>query len=299
MKYIRSPINYTGSKYKLLDKIIPMFPNNINTFLDVFGGSGTITLNVQANNKIYNELNENLFGMFSLFKDMKDEEIINHIIHRINEFGLGKYIYPKNLKSTDNALNNEKFKEGYISFKDYFNQEDKGITKSLDLLTIHYFSFNNLIRFTSKPPYKFNAPVGIRVFLTDKHSELIKNACDKSKNISLTNYDFRNVDYSILTSLDFVYLDPPYYISSAEYNKLWTEKEEMDLYNICDDLTKRNIKWAMSNMIMNNNIEHTLLKEWCLKNNYSMHYINTKYSGWTGNKLISYKGSQEVLITNY
>ena len=31
MKYIKSPLNYTGGKYKLLPQIIPKFPKNINT----------------------------------------------------------------------------------------------------------------------------------------------------------------------------------------------------------------------------------------------------------------------------
>ena len=37
-KHIKSPLNYVGGKYKLLDKIIPLLPRNINTFVDLFGG---------------------------------------------------------------------------------------------------------------------------------------------------------------------------------------------------------------------------------------------------------------------
>ena len=36
--YIKSPLNYVGGKYKLLNEIIPLFPENINTFVDLFGG---------------------------------------------------------------------------------------------------------------------------------------------------------------------------------------------------------------------------------------------------------------------
>lgn len=38
--YKESPIFYMGNKYKLLKDIIPMFPKNANTFVDLFGGSG-------------------------------------------------------------------------------------------------------------------------------------------------------------------------------------------------------------------------------------------------------------------
>ena len=41
-KYIKSPLNYTGGKYKLLDKILPLFPNDINTFVDLFAGGGSV-----------------------------------------------------------------------------------------------------------------------------------------------------------------------------------------------------------------------------------------------------------------
>lgn len=37
---IKSPINYTGSKYRLLKKgLLNYFPDNIETFIDLFGGS--------------------------------------------------------------------------------------------------------------------------------------------------------------------------------------------------------------------------------------------------------------------
>lgn len=38
MNYIKSPLNYTGGKYKLLPQILPLLPNNIDTFIDLFWG---------------------------------------------------------------------------------------------------------------------------------------------------------------------------------------------------------------------------------------------------------------------
>lgn len=40
---------------------------------------------------------------------------------------------------------------------------------------------------------------------------------------------------------DFVYLDPPYLISTAAYNENrgWTEKEELDLLNCLDELNAK------------------------------------------------------------
>lgn len=39
--YVKSPLNYTGGKYKLLDDIIPLFPIKVDTFVDVFAGGST------------------------------------------------------------------------------------------------------------------------------------------------------------------------------------------------------------------------------------------------------------------
>lgn len=47
-KYIKSPINYVGNKYKLIEQMIGLFPEKIKTFVDVFGGSGTVLINVRA-----------------------------------------------------------------------------------------------------------------------------------------------------------------------------------------------------------------------------------------------------------
>lgn len=38
MEFIESPIKYVGGKYKLLNQIIPLFPEDINRFVDLFCG---------------------------------------------------------------------------------------------------------------------------------------------------------------------------------------------------------------------------------------------------------------------
>ena len=39
---IKSPLNYTGGKYNLLTQLFPLFPDEINTFIDLFGGGGVL-----------------------------------------------------------------------------------------------------------------------------------------------------------------------------------------------------------------------------------------------------------------
>lgn len=56
-EYIKSPLNYVGGKYKLLPQILPLFPKNIDTFVDLFGGGFNVGINVPAKEVIYNDLN--------------------------------------------------------------------------------------------------------------------------------------------------------------------------------------------------------------------------------------------------
>lgn len=34
----KNPFNYIGAKYRLLPQLLPLFPPNITTFVDLFGG---------------------------------------------------------------------------------------------------------------------------------------------------------------------------------------------------------------------------------------------------------------------
>lgn len=42
---INSPINYMGSKNKILDKLLPLFPKT-EIFIDMFTGGGSVYMNV-------------------------------------------------------------------------------------------------------------------------------------------------------------------------------------------------------------------------------------------------------------
>ena len=53
-KLIKSPLNYTGGKYKLLPQLLPIIllppphKNEINTFVDLFTGGGNVVANVNG-----------------------------------------------------------------------------------------------------------------------------------------------------------------------------------------------------------------------------------------------------------
>ncbi|MEG2584144.1 MAG: DNA adenine methylase, partial [Oscillospiraceae bacterium] len=73
-KYIKSPMNYIGGKYKLLPQIIPLFPSCIGTFIDLFSGGCNVAINVNANKIICNDINNKIIQLFKKFNEMELQE---------------------------------------------------------------------------------------------------------------------------------------------------------------------------------------------------------------------------------
>lgn len=297
MKLLKSPIFYMGNKYKLLPQLLPLFPKNINKFYDLFGGSGCISGNVNANTIIYNEINENIYDLFCMFERLGSTNIIQAVENNIERFGL-------NREGTDIRQNipniketREYYNKKYLDFRDYYNKHQDNIT---DLYTLTFYSFSNLIRFNSKS--EFNMPYGNRCFCK-KHKEQIIDWCDmlEHKNIIAFCDDYKNIlDWNKPCKNDFVYVDPPYSNTLAIYNEKrafggWTIESDYELFNILEDLDKKGIKWGMSNVFVNKgNINNHLIK-WCKENNWYVYHLNKTYSALgKGNA-----NSDEVYICNY
>ena len=56
INYLKNPFNYIGGKYEILPLIKSNLPKNINTFYDLFGGGGTVGINVNCEKVIYNDI---------------------------------------------------------------------------------------------------------------------------------------------------------------------------------------------------------------------------------------------------
>nr|WP_307935497.1 DNA adenine methylase [Mycoplasmopsis bovis] len=63
-KYIKSPLNYIGGKYKLLNQIVRYFPKNIDTFYDLFAGGCDVAINIKANKIVVNDINDSLINLY-------------------------------------------------------------------------------------------------------------------------------------------------------------------------------------------------------------------------------------------
>lgn len=284
---VKSPLNYIGGKYKLLEQILPLFPKKINTFLDLFSGGCNVGLNVKAEKVICNDNLKFLVEMYQEFQKYSLSEILQHIDNQITNFEL--------------SLTNE---EGYKKLREHYNTHKN----PLDLFVLVAFSFNHQIRFNNS--HEFNNPFGRErsSFNDTMRTNLIQFVRKiQATHIQFTCFDFDKFDFSHLTKNDFVYCDPPYLISLGTYNDGkrgftgWNEAQEYKLLEILENLHQRNIRFALSNVLEHKGKENEILKNWLNENNYlKVNYLRVDYSNSNYQTLVREKNtSVEVLITNY
>lgn len=283
MKWIKSPMNYTGGKYKLLNDIIPIFPENIDTFVDLFAGGLNVGINVNANKIIVNDQINYLIDLYKYFNNNTTDYIIKNIEDTINEYEL----------SLTNTESYNKLRE------DYNNSPSEG-----KLFVLICYAFNHQIRFNNN--HKFNTPFGKeRSSYNAKIKENLIEFCNKlhSKDFEFYNNDFNNFNLNDLKNNDFVYCDPPYLISTGSYNdgkrgfKDWTLKEEKQLLNKLDKLNENGIRFALSNVLIHKGNENAELIEWSKK--YIIHYLKKDYKNCSYHLKDKTSNTVEVLITNY
>ena len=188
---IKSPLNFIGGKTKLLDQILPLFPTDIDNFIDLFGGGFNVGINIKAKKIIYYDKMKQLVEFFNYLKISDYKEVLKEIETVINNYKLSK--------------TNQ---EGFLELRDYYNKENQDIILFYVLIC---YSFNHQIRFNNQDLFntsfgkdrsEFNNSLKQKLFVFQQ--EIKKNNC------IFNLLDFKDFDISNLNDNDFVYCDPPY-----------------------------------------------------------------------------------------
>lgn len=272
-KLIASPLNYIGGKYKILEYILPLFPKNIDTFIDLFCGGCNVGVNIEAKRIICNDNQKEIIDLYTNLQKNDIEYSFYKIRRIIKEYDLSKYN-----------------KEAFLKIRKDYNNKSREWFMFYSMLI---YSFNYQIRFNKKGEYNNTSGYSKSSFNKNIQKKLF-DFCQvlKTKNITFLNKDFMLLDLCKLNNNDFVYVDPPYFNTNAIYNKLWTKEKEYTLYNLLDKLDNKNIKFALSNTKNN-----PLLLKW--SNKYNIHDIKHNYYNCCYTKLLKTRKNEEILITNY
>ena len=273
-EYIKSPLNYSGSKDALLSAIFKELPKHVGTFVDAMGGAFNVGVNIIAMDRvIYNEYNPFVFSIIKMLLCKNKGELLSEIQNNINYWGLSQ----------------EK-KETYLEFRKHYNFKDKS---ALNLFILHMFSFQNLIRFNSK--FEFNTPIGNSGF-TDNMKQRVIEFKSKTKLVEFYNNSFDELDLDCFEKGTVFYFDPPYLITTAEYNdgkrglKGWNSESEVKLLAFLHKLDKKGFFFMLSNVIAHKEKVNNLLTEWIKTHDY-----NVIIMGKTGSRY----PRTEVLVKNF
>ena len=291
-----------GGKARILDQLLPMFPEHINTFVDLFCGGCNVGINTKANNYVYNDSNRELIGLLKMFLRLNTSTILKRMDEIVEHYGFSKTkdhnfaYYGGNPMKGVSRYN----KDPFLRLRQDYNNSPRNNQHYVMLYALVVFGFNNQMRFNDKGEY--NLPVGKRDF-----NEVIRRKLEvfvdklKAQQPVIQNKDFRRFDINQLDNQSIVYLDPPYLISTATYNEGggWTEKDELDLLDFMDNLNARGIRFALSNMLEHKGRKNQLLIDWIGQRDLQVVDIIMDYSNSNYHVEGKTSGTVEVLVKNY
>jgi len=280
---VETPFNFTGSKFKLLNQLLPEFDYTKNNFVDVFCGGGSVYTNIvdKYQSILVNDVISDLIGIHSGL--LKDDEVI---------------------ESTKNLCETLKeSQEDFLKLRENYNNNPTPAGLWALILSCN----SNLMRFNKKG--KFNQTWGKRSFNISTEKK-VKSFTDHIRKYSDKIY-FKSGGFSEIEieSDTFYYLDPPYgfiknddgeignkQITEAGYNSYYYKEDDINLRNFCHKINEIGSTFVISGVL-----EHGGKTSWILdkliKDGFSVKELNFNYEkiSKTNNK----KNTVEVIIKNF
>jgi len=177
-------LKWAGSKRKIVNLIKEKSGEIKGNFVEPFVGSGTVFLNVYANNYILSDLNSDLINIYKVLQSSGVDFI--------------KYV-----KTYFDGFNTE---DDFYRLREKFNNETDTYIRSALFIYLNRHAFNGLCRYNKDG--KFNVPYGKYKNVYFPEKELI-GFSNRIYNCTFLAQDFRKI-LSELNEDDVVYCDPPY-----------------------------------------------------------------------------------------
>lgn len=280
--FIEPPFNYSGSKYKLLDQIIPLIDYNKKTFVDLFSGGGSVYTNVVTE---------------------FDKIVVNDIIKDL-------VLVQKHLLLDDGTIDKVKSlcvdkedKDGYNNLRNDYNSNPT----PEKLFALMLCCTNNMMRFNKS--FKFNQTFGKRTYNIRTNSKINKYIAHVRPHLDKIIFNYRHfTDVPIVLNTTY-YIDPPYgyvmntdgsiknnQISEAGYNCYYERKDDEMLYDYVHRINKVGSTFLMSGLL-----EHDGQRSWLLnkliEDGFNWKEMDFDYDKVSRKK--EDKKSKEIVVYNY
>lgn len=276
-----SPIRYQGNKRSLIPVILEHAPSTKECarMIDAFGGSGTVTANMQQQFRIYNELSTPVYEIVKLLSEQDPKKTLSQIKRVVRQWSL---------------TNSSEVQ--YDSFRHYVQKKRTPLLHYI----AHRHAHSNMLRFNQQGVY--NVGFGNRGLIGkfDELEQELTTFHQRMQGVHVTNLKYNQLlakVYKQLNSNTFVYFDPPYLASGAMQYGKWTERNEHNLLATLAWLNKQGCPWMLSNVIQHRHFTNDLLKRWLRKHATTVLYPNKSYAlnnGQTGSH-----DTVEILAMNY
>jgi DNA adenine methylase Dam len=265
---VQPPFNYTGSKYRLLPQLMPMFDYSRHTLVDLFIGGGSVWCN-----------------LVPYFERAIANDIIRNLVEAQQALLDGDAI----IAETKALCVAKDDKPGYHRLRDDYNVAPT----AAKYFALSLCCNNNMARFNAS--FKFNQTFGRRTWnssTTEKVSHYTAHTRVYRSRVRLVPSDFARV---AIPDNSMVYVDPPYSNTEAGYNTYWRKDDVRRLFEHLLRLMDRGHAIAVSGVIRHNGKECPLLNL-LIDAGWQTHLLCSDYSAVSK---VGPKDSQEVLLTNY
>lgn len=231
-KLIMPVVKWVGGKRQLLPTLTPLLPDRFNTYCEPFLGGGAMLFWRQPKSAIVNDVNGDLIQMYEVIRDDVEALILELEKHK-NE---SKHFY----EVRDWDRNKEKYKIL------------PSVEKAARIIYLNKTCYNGLFRVNNAG--EFNTPFGNYKnpnIVNAPTLRAVSNYFQKAE-ITFSCRDYADVLAEIPRGT-FVYLDPPYDPVSDTANFTgysrggFCRDDQIRLRECCDDLTRRGIKFMLSN----------------------------------------------------
>ena len=269
-------VKWAGGKRSIIDKLIPLVPEDFKTYYEPFVGGGAMLYELQPKKAVINDYNTELMNVYECIKDENKfanmcSELNKHETNHSEDY----YYEIRNL---------DRDKKKFNKLADY--------KRAARTIYLNKACFNGLYRVNSKN--EFNVPSGKKnkVNTYDGPNLGIIHCLLNFNDIKLLSTDFEECVKTAKKG-DFIYFDPPYDSDTTTFNS-YTEngfgkEEQKRLAKVFKDLDKRGC------YVMLSNYNTTLIKE--LYKGYNFNYVTAQRNIGASSKN---RGKvEEVIITNY
>ena len=270
------PIKIQGIKTKLVKWILEQVDFSTDgKWVEPFMGSGVVGFNFRPKKALFADINPHIINFYNAIKkgDITSQRA------RIFLTEEGKKLFTRG----------EKY---YYYVRDRFNDEHE----PLDFLFLNRACFNGLVRFNKQ--FKFNTPFGHKInrFSKSYITKIVNQIKYVENCLSVYDWnficqDFRNTIISAKPD-DFIYCDPPYIKRHTDYFNSWSEKDEVDLYNLLKNFKG---KFILSTWHSNKYRENEFLTR--LWKNFNI--LTKKHFYHIGAKELNRNSMLEALVMNY